>query len=103
MCPAPCESSCVAGLVEDPVTIKDIEYAIAEKGWKEGWIKPNPPLSRTGMSIGIIGSGPSGLAAADQLNRQGHSVTVYEREDSIGGLLTYGIPNMKVRWGCNSR
>jgi len=96
VCPAPCEGACVAGLVEDAVTIKNIEYAIVDRGWKEGWIRPNPPKIRTGFSVAVVGSGPAGMAAADQLNKMGHTVTVYERADRIGGLLMYGIPNMKI-------
>lgn len=90
------EGACVAGLVDSPVTIKNIEYAIVDRAWNEGWITPRIPKLRTGMSVGIIGSGPAGLAAADCLNQYGHKVTVYEREDRIGGLLMYGIPNMKL-------
>jgi glutamate synthase (NADPH/NADH) small chain len=96
VCPAPCEGSCVLGSVETPVTIKNIEYAIADRGFAEGWIVPNPPQTRTGKKVAVIGSGPSGLAAAAELNKAGHSVTVYERADRIGGLLMYGIPNMKL-------
>ena len=95
-CPAPCEGACVLGIIEPPVTIKNIENAIIDRGWAEGWIKPEPPSERTGKSVAVIGSGPSGLAAAAQLNRAGHQVTVYERADRIGGLLMYGIPNMKL-------
>ncbi|MBA0861832.1 hypothetical protein Goshw_001497 [Gossypium schwendimanii] len=96
VCPAPCEGSCVLGIIENPVSIKSIECAIIDKGFEEGWMVPRPPVKRTGKSIAIIGSGPSGLAAADQLNRMGHSVTVYERADRIGGLMMYGVPNMKT-------
>lgn len=96
VCPAPCEGSCVLGIHNPPVTIKNIEYSIAEKGWQEGWITPNPPTHRTGKKVAIIGSGPAGLAAAAQLNTAGHWVTVYERADRPGGLLMYGIPNMKL-------
>jgi NAD(P)H-dependent glutamate synthase small subunit len=96
VCPAPCEGACVLGINEDPVGIKSIECAIIDKGFANGWMIPNPPSERTGKHVAIIGSGPSGLAAADQLNRAGHHVTVYERADRIGGLLMYGIPNMKL-------
>lgn len=95
-CPAPCEGSCVLGITNPPVTIKNIENAIVDRAWSEGWIKPTPPASRTGKSVAIVGSGPAGLSAADQLNKVGHNVTVYERADRIGGLLQYGIPNMKL-------
>jgi len=96
VCPAPCEGSCVLGINEPPVTIKNIENEIVDRGWDEGWIVPCPPQARTGKKVAVIGSGPAGLAAAAQLNRVGHSVTVLERDDRPGGLLTYGIPNMKL-------
>lgn len=96
VCPAPCEGSCTLGIIEPPVTIKSIECAIVDKGFEEGWITPNPPKTRTGKKVAVVGSGPSGLACADQLNKVGHNVTVYERADRIGGLLMYGIPNMKL-------
>ncbi len=96
VCPAPCEGSCVLGIHNPPVTIKNIEYSIAEKGWEQGWITPTPPAKRTGKKVAVIGSGPAGLAAAAQLNTAGHWVTVYERADRPGGLLMYGIPNMKL-------
>ncbi|MFZ4665407.1 MAG: glutamate synthase subunit beta [Prochlorotrichaceae cyanobacterium] len=96
VCPAPCEGACVLGIINPPVTIKNIEYSIAEKGWSEGWITPTLPPLRTEKKVAIVGSGPAGLAAADQLNRAGHWVTVYERADRPGGLLMYGIPNMKL-------
>ncbi|WFD33348.1 alanine dehydrogenase [Malassezia cuniculi] len=96
VCPAPCEGACVLGITESPVGIKSIECAIIDKAWEEGWIVPRPPTQRTGRTVAIVGSGPAGLACADQLNRAGHSVTVYERADRIGGLLMYGIPNMKL-------
>jgi NAD(P)H-dependent glutamate synthase small subunit len=96
VCPAPCEAACVLGVIQPAVTIKNIENAIIDRAFAEGWIKPKPPVTRTGKNIAIVGSGPAGLAAADQLNRRGHTVTVYERADRIGGLLVYGIPNMKL-------
>ena len=96
VCPAPCEGSCVLGLNNPAVTIKNIELAIVDKGFEEGWIKPKVVESRSGKNIAIVGSGPAGLAAADELNQMGHSVKVYERSDRIGGLLMYGIPNMKL-------
>jgi glutamate synthase (NADPH/NADH) small chain len=96
VCPAPCEGSCVLGITDPPVTIKNIEYSIIEKGWEEDWVKPEPPAKRTGKKVAVIGSGPAGLAAAAQLNKAGHWVTVYERADRPGGLLMYGIPNMKL-------
>jgi glutamate synthase (NADPH/NADH) len=96
VCPAPCEGACVLGINELPVSIKSIECAIIDRAFEEGWIKPTPPSFRTGKTIAIIGSGPAGLAAADQLNKAGHTVTVYDRNDRHGGLLMYGIPNMKL-------
>src|SRR6266850_534038 len=96
VCPAPCEGSCVLGINAPPVTIKNIECSIADKGWDEGWIVPDPPKKRTGKKVAVIGSGPAGLSAAAQLNRAGHLVTVFERADRVGGLLMYGIPNMKL-------
>ncbi len=96
VCPAPCEGACNAGLVAAPVTIKEIERTIADRGWEENWIQPQPPTNRTGKKVAVVGSGPAGLSAAAQLNRAGHAVTVYERADRIGGLLMYGIPNMKL-------
>src|SRR4051812_27037739 len=96
VCPAPCEGSCVLGINAPPVTIKSIECAIIDKGFEEGWVQPEPPGRRTGKSVAVVGSGPAGLAAACQLNRAGHFVTVFERADRVGGLLTYGIPNMKL-------
>ncbi len=96
ICPAPCEGACVLGINNPPVTIKNIEYSIIDKGWEEGWITPEPPLKRTGKNVAIIGSGPAGLCAAAQLNKAGHWVTVFERADRPGGLLMYGIPNMKL-------
>ena len=96
VCPAPCEGSCVLGLNNPAVTIKNIELAIVDKGFEEGWIKPKLIESRTDKKVAVVGSGPAGLAAADELNQMGHSVMVYERSDRIGGLLMYGIPNMKL-------
>jgi glutamate synthase (NADPH) small chain len=96
LCPAPCEGACVLGINDDPVTIKSIEVAIIEKAFDEGWVTSKPPLVRTGKKVAVIGSGPAGLAAADQLNRAGHLVTVFERSDRIGGLLRYGIPEFKM-------
>jgi len=96
VCPAPCEGSCTLGINEPAVAIKTIEQAIIEKGFEEGWIVPTPPTFRTGKRIAVVGSGPAGLACADQLNKAGHWVTVFERADRIGGLLEYGIPNMKL-------
>jgi glutamate synthase (NADPH/NADH) small chain len=96
LCPAPCEGSCVLGINEDPVTIKSIEAAIIDHAWNEGWVVPQPPETRTWKKVAIVGSGPAGLAAADQLNRAGHSVTVFEKADRIGGLLRYGIPEFKM-------
>ena len=96
LCPAPCEKACVLGLIEDPVSIENIEKNIVEKGFEEGWIVAAPPSERTGKKVAVVGSGPAGLAAAQQLNRAGHLVTVFERDDAIGGLLRYGIPNFKL-------
>jgi glutamate synthase (NADPH) small chain len=96
LCPAPCEKSCVLGIIKEPVAIENIEKSIIERGFAEGWIKPQPPKTRTDKRVAVIGSGPAGLAAAQQLNRAGHSVTVFERDNAIGGLLRYGIPNFKL-------
>ena len=96
ICPAPCEGACVLGITEPAVTIRNIEEIIAEKGFENGWMQPNPPKNRTGKKVAVVGSGPAGLAAADQLNHAGHTVTVYEKADRIGGLLMYGIPNFKL-------
>ncbi len=95
-CPAPCEGACVLGIIEPAVTIKNIENAIIDRGFAEGWVKPAPPEKRSGKRVAVVGSGPAGLAAAAQLNQKGHLVTVFERADRIGGLLMYGIPNMKL-------
>ena len=96
VCPAVCEGACVLGITESPVAIKNLEFAIADKGFQNGWLKPQIPSIRTGKSIAIVGSGPAGLSAAQQLNSVGHKVKVYERADRIGGLMMYGIPNMKL-------
>ena len=103
LCPAPCEQACVLGIIEDPVSIENIEKNIVERAFKEGWIKPQPPKNRTNKRIAVIGSGPAGLATAQQLNRAGHTVTVFERDDEIGGLLRYGIPNFKMEKGIIDR
>ena len=96
ICPAPCEASCVLNINQDPVTIEHMEKAIADRGWKEGWIVPEPPAVRTGKTVAVVGSGPAGLSAAAQLNRAGHTVTVFERDEYIGGLLRLGIPDFKL-------
>lgn len=96
LCPAPCESACVLGINSDPVTIKQVEVEIIDRAWGEGWVAPQPAGVRTGRSVAVVGSGPAGLAAAQQLTRAGHHVTVYERADRIGGLLRYGIPEFKM-------
>ena len=96
VCPAPCEGACVLGITDPAVTIKNIEMAIIDRGFAEGWVTPNTPSVRSDKKVAIVGSGPAGLAAADQLNKAGHTVTVYERADRVGGLLMYGIPNMKL-------
>ena len=99
VCPAPCEAACVLGINDNPVTIKQIELSVISHAFREGWIKPEPPKVRTGKKIAVIGSGPAGLACAAQINKVGHSVTVFERADRIGGLLTYGIPDFKMeKW-----
>ena len=103
VCPAPCEGSCVLGINEPPVTIKNIESAIIDRGFEEGWVTAQPPAKRTGKKVAVIGSGPAGLSAAAQLNRAGHTVAVFERADRIGGLLMYGIPNMKLDKGVVQR
>ncbi len=96
ICPAPCEASCTLNLIDQPVTIKSIECAIVDKGWESGWIHPQAPAHRTGKTVAVVGSGPAGLAAAQQLARAGHSVTVFEKNDRVGGLLRYGIPDFKM-------
>jgi glutamate synthase (NADPH/NADH) small chain len=104
LCPAPCEESCVLGINEPPVAIELIEKYIIEHAFKEGWVKPEPPETRTGKTVAVIGSGPSGLAAAQQLNRAGHTITVFERADRLGGLLRYGIPDFKLeKWVVDRR
>ena len=96
LCPAPCEASCVLGINNDPVTIKQIELSIIDRAWDEGWVVPQPPSVKTGKTVAVVGSGPAGLAVAQQLARAGHTVTVFERDDRIGGLLRYGIPDFKM-------
>src|ERR1700683_3848224 len=96
VCPAPCEEACVLSINEKPVTIKNIELAIIEHAFDQGWMAPQPPEQRTGKNVAVVGSGPAGLAAAAQLNKAGHEVTVFERADRVGGLLMYGIPNFKL-------
>ena len=103
VCPAPCEAACVLGINEPPVTIKQIENAIIERAFGEGWVRPEPPRARTGKRVAVIGSGPAGLAAAQQLNRAGHAVTVFEKADRVGGLLRYGIPDFKLEKGVLDR
>ena len=99
ICPAPCESACVLDINDDPVTIEQIELGIIERAWEEGWVVPEPPHVRTGKSVGVIGSGPAGMAVADQLNRCGHAVTVYERDEGVGGLMRFGVPDAKLeKW-----
>src|ERR1700747_1229294 len=96
ICPAPCEASCTLNIDDNPVTIKTIECAIVDRGWDEGWIKPQPPLHRTDKNVAVVGSGPAGMACAQQLARAGHSVTLFEKADRIGGLLRYAIPDFKM-------
>jgi glutamate synthase (NADPH/NADH) small chain len=96
ICPAPCEAACTLNIIDEPVTIKSIECAIVDKGWAEGWIVPQAPARRTGKSVAVVGSGPAGLACAQQLARAGHSVTVFEKNDRVGGLMRYGIPDFKM-------
>jgi glutamate synthase (NADPH) small chain len=96
LCPAPCEGACVLGINDDPVTIRAIELATIEHAWQEGWVKPLPPAKETGKKVAVVGSGPAGMAAAQQLRRAGHKVTLLERDDRIGGLMRYGIPEFKM-------
>ena len=104
ICPAPCESACVLDIADDPVMIKQIEYAIVHRAFEEGWITPQPPRARTGKTIGVIGSGPAGMAAAAELNQVGHLVTVYERDESVGGLMRFGVPDAKLeKWMIDRR
>ena len=104
LCPAPCESACVLGLIDKPVSIKAIEYTIIDRAYKEGWVRAQPPLKETGKKVAIVGSGPAGLACAQQLRRKGHQVFIYEREPYPGGLLRYGIPDFKMeKWWINRR
>ena len=103
ICPAPCEASCTLNIDDAPVTIKSIECAIVDRGWREGWIQPQPPKRKTGKSIAVVGSGPAGMACAQQLARAGHSVTLFEKNDRMGGLLRYGIPDFKMEKDLISR
>jgi glutamate synthase (NADPH) small chain len=96
ICPAPCEASCTLNIQDQPVTIKSIECAIVDRGWQEGWIEPQVPAHRTGKTVAVVGSGPAGMAAAQQLARAGHSVTLFEKNDRMGGLMRYGIPDFKM-------
>jgi glutamate synthase (NADPH/NADH) small chain len=96
ICPAPCEAACTLNIIDQPVTIKSIECAIVDRGWQEGWVRPEPPEAKTGKRVAVVGSGPAGLACAQQLARAGHSVTVFEKNDRVGGLLRYGIPDFKM-------
>src|SRR5437016_7944922 len=103
ICPAPCEAACTLNIDDNPVTIKTIECAIVDRGWEEGWILPQPPARRTGKRVAVVGSGPAGLACAQQLARAGHDVTVFEKSDRVGGLLRYGIPDFKLEKGVIDR
>ena len=99
ICPAPCESACVLDINDDPVTIEQIELGIAERAWAHGWIVPDPPTRRTGRSVAVVGSGPAGMAVADELNKRGHAVTVFERDEGVGGLMRFGVPDAKLeKW-----
>src|SRR5690348_12970616 len=103
ICPAPCEAACTLNINDDPVGIKSIEHFIIDRGWEEGWVLPQPPSAKTGKRVAVIGSGPAGLACAQQLARAGHEVTVFEKSDRIGGLLRYGIPDFKLDKGVIDR
>src|SRR5256714_6450434 len=103
VCPAPCEEACVLRINADPVGIKSIEHAIVDKAWEEGWVRSQPPRARSGKKVAVVGSGPAGLACAQQLARAGHDVTVFEKSDRIGGLLRYGIPDFKLEKGSIDR
>src|SRR5712664_4822264 len=103
ICPAPCEEACVLRINEDPVSIKSIEHAIIDKAWEEGWVRPLPAAHKTGKKVAVVGSGPAGLACAQQLARAGHDVTVFEKSDRVGGLLRYGIPDFKLDKGVIDR
>src|SRR3989442_10517286 len=103
ICPAPCEAACVLGINEPAVTIKQIEVSIVDHAWSQGWIEPQPPHKKTGKKVAVVGSGPAGLACAQQLARVGHDVTVFEKSDRIGGLLRYGIPDFKLEKGVTDR
>src|SRR5690606_33661896 len=104
ICPAPCEAACTLNINDDPVGIKSIEHAIIDKAWENAWVVPEPPTQRTGRKVAVVGSGPAGLACAQQLARAGHDVTVFENNDRIGGLLRYGIPDFKMeKWHIDRR
>src|SRR6188508_32550 len=103
VCPAPCEASCTLNINNDPVGIKSIEHFIIDKGWEEGWVRPDPPAARTGKRVAVVGSGPAGMACAQQLARAGHNVALLEKNDRVGGLLRYGIPDFKMEKGLIDR